>query len=135
MASGASARLFDLNIEKILDGWELCHAARELIANALDEACLSRTKDISITRLSETKWMIRDYGRGIRYEHLTQNENVEKLRNPSKVIGRFGVGLKDALATLSRRGVDVQMQSQFGDIVLRQSAKHGFCLLYTSRCV
>jgi hypothetical protein len=126
MASATTARLFDLNIEKILEGWELCHATRELIANALDEESLSGTQAISITRLSEGKWKIRDYGRGIRYEHLTQNENAEKLRNPSKVIGRFGVGLKDALATFSRRGVDVHIESRFGNIALRKSAKHGF---------
>ncbi len=30
-----SERYFDLNIEKILDGWEPRHAIRELIANAL----------------------------------------------------------------------------------------------------
>jgi hypothetical protein len=28
-------RNFDLNIEKILEGWEVRHAVRELIANAL----------------------------------------------------------------------------------------------------
>lgn len=32
----ASERKFDLNIEKILEGWELRHAVREVIANALD---------------------------------------------------------------------------------------------------
>ena len=31
-------------------------------------------------------------GRGLKYEHLTQNENQEKLKNPTKVIGKFGVG-------------------------------------------
>jgi hypothetical protein len=28
---------FDLNIEKILENWEVYHAVREVIANALDE--------------------------------------------------------------------------------------------------
>src|SRR5205823_715042 len=92
----------------------------------LDEQALSGTSEITINRASENTWKIRDYGRGLRYEHLTQNENEEKLRNSSKVIGRFGVGLKDALATLSRRGVDVHIESQFGNIALRQTAKHGF---------
>src|SRR5438445_12530225 len=113
MTTAAPFRLFDLNIEKILEGWELCHATREVIANALDERALSDTQDISVIRVAEGKWKIRDYGRGIRYEHLTQNENVEKLQNPSKVIGRFGVGLKDALATFNRRGVDVHIKSRF----------------------
>jgi hypothetical protein len=35
------ARLFDLNIEKILESWESAHAVRELIANAIDEQQLS----------------------------------------------------------------------------------------------
>jgi hypothetical protein len=126
MASTESARLFDLNIQKILEGWELCHATREIIANALDEQALSDTTDISIQRVADGTWKIRDYGRGVRYEHLTQNESDEKLQNPSKVMGRFGVGLKDALATFSRRGVDVHIRSRFGDISLRQDTKHGF---------
>jgi len=28
---------FDLNIEKVLEDWEIYHAIREVIANALDE--------------------------------------------------------------------------------------------------
>ena len=79
MASTATARLFDLNIEKILEGWELCHAARELISNALDEQALSSTKEITIAGVSERTWKIRDYGRGLRYEHLTQKENEKSL--------------------------------------------------------
>lgn len=124
--STTGARLFDLNIEKILEGWELCHATRELISNALDEQALSGTKDIAIRKVTDKTWKVRDYGRGLRYEHLTQNESEEKLRNASKVIGRFGVGLKDALATFSRHGVKVHIESKFGNIALRQSAKHGF---------
>jgi hypothetical protein len=126
MVSMASTRLFDLNIERILEGWELCHATREVIANALDEQALSGTEDVSIRRTSEKAWTIRDYGRGIRYEHLTQNESVEKLKNSSKVIGRFGVGLKDALATFNRRGIGVHIKSRFGEISIRQNSKHGF---------
>jgi hypothetical protein len=33
----AEQRLFDLNIEKILEAWDNGHAVRELIANALDD--------------------------------------------------------------------------------------------------
>lgn len=42
---------FDLNIEKILENWEIYHAVREIIANALDEQKLTGTKDISIRTL------------------------------------------------------------------------------------
>jgi hypothetical protein len=41
-------------------------------------------------------------------------------------MGKFGVGLKDALATLNRRGVNVHLRSKFGDIALTQAPKHGF---------
>ncbi len=33
MSGDAQVRNFDLNIEKILEGWETCHAVREIIAN------------------------------------------------------------------------------------------------------
>jgi hypothetical protein len=42
------------------------------------------------------------------------------------VIGKFGVGLKDALATLNRREVQVRIRSRHGDIALSQMSKHGF---------
>ena len=41
-------RKFDLNIEKILDNWDVYHAIREIIANALDEQVLTRTPDVEI---------------------------------------------------------------------------------------
>lgn len=39
---------FDLNIEKILENWEIFHAIRELIANALDEQLLTKTQEVEI---------------------------------------------------------------------------------------
>jgi hypothetical protein len=119
-------RRFDLNIEKILEGWETCHAVREIIANALDEQVLTNSKDVEISKDRNSVWHIRDFGRGLKYEHLTQNENQEKLKNPSRVIGKFGVGLKDALATLNRHKIKVLIRSKHGDITLGQTAKHGF---------
>ena len=116
---------FDLNIEKILDNWEIFHALREVIANALDEQLLTNTKDVEIWGDSSAKWHIRDYGRGLRYEHLTQNENIEKLSN-SNVIGKFGIGLKDALATFDRNKVRVFIKSRYGDITLGTVEKYGF---------
>jgi hypothetical protein len=119
-------RKFDLNIEKILEGWETCHAVREIIANALDEQVLTNTKDVEISKDRNSVWHIRDFGRGLKYEHLTQNENQEKLTHPSQVIGKFGVGLKDALATLNRHKIKVLIRSRHGDITLGQTPKHGF---------
>lgn len=120
------SRLFDLNIEKILEAWDNTHAVRELISNSLDEQVLTETTDIMISKLPPNIWVIRDYGRGLRYEHFTQNENPEKLANVGRVIGKFGVGLKDALATLDRNGVKVELESAHCVITLAQRAKHGF---------
>ena len=60
-------RNFDLNIEKILEGWEVKHAIREVIENALDEQVLSHTQDITIGKDRSGNWHIQDFGRGIRY--------------------------------------------------------------------
>ncbi len=128
-------RRFDLNIEKILEGWETCHAVREIIANALDEQALTDTKNVAISRDQKSIWHIRDFGRGLNYEHLTQNENQEKLKHPTQVIGKFGVGLKDALATLSRRKINVLIRSKHGDITLGQTPKHGFPDIVTLHAV
>lgn len=120
---------FDLNIEKILENWETYHAIREIIANALDEQLLTDTKDVVIIK-QDNNWHLRDYGRGLRYTNLTQNENQEKLSNP-KVIGKFGIGLKDALATFDRKGIKVLIKSKFGDITLNKTAKEGFADIIT----
>lgn len=118
-------RKFDLNIEKVLEDWEVYHAVREIIANALDEQALTNTKDIEIKK-ERNHFIIRDFGRGIRYEHLTQNENKEKLSNPQLVIGKFGVGLKDALATFDRHNIKIVLRSKYGNITIDKSSKHGF---------
>jgi len=116
---------FDLNVEKILEDWEVHHAIREVIANALDEQVLTGTQDIQILEDRQGRWHIRDYGRGLRHEHLTLKENDEKLANPC-VIGKFGIGLKDALATFERKGVEVSIESRHDCITLGRSQKHGF---------
>lgn len=121
-----ASREFDLNIERVLENWTVAHAVRELIANALDEAALTDTREPEIVKDAAGRWRVRDYGRGLRYEHLTQNENREKLANPEKVVGKFGVGLKDALATFDRHGVRVWIRSRFGDITTTKQRKYGF---------
>ena len=119
------ARLFDLNIEEVLEAWEVSHAIREVISNALDEQALSGTKDIEIAKL-DGDWVVRDFGRGLKIDHFTLNENKEKLAAPTGVIGKFGVGLKDALATFHRRGVEPVITSRHGTFRLQQTEKHGF---------
>jgi len=120
-----SAKKFDLNIEKILENWEVYNGVREIIANAIDEQILTGSKDMEIFKDGMGTWHIRDYGRGLKYEHLTQNENDEKLENP-QVIGKFGIGLKDALATFDRKGIKVLIKSRYGDIKVYKSKKHDF---------
>ena len=124
-------RSFDLNIEEVLDNWEVEHALREVIANALDEQVISGTAEVEIIKDGQGIWHIRDFGRGLRIEHFTLNENQEKLNALSGVIGKFGVGLKDALATFHRRGIDVYIRSTFGTYRLRQEHKHGFSDIVT----
>jgi len=121
-----STRSFDLNIEEVLENWEVEHAIREIIANALDEEVISRTAEIEISKDGAGDWHIRDFGRGLQIDHFTLNENQEKLSAPTGIIGKFGVGLKDALATFHRRGIDVHIRSSFGTYGLRQDHKHGF---------
>lgn len=89
-------RTFDLNIEEVLENWETEHALREVIANALDEQLLSSTKDIDISKDQLGQYHIRDFGRGLRIEHFTLNEDKEKLGSDKPIIGKFGVGSKDA---------------------------------------
>jgi hypothetical protein len=120
------AREFDLNIEKVLEHWTLVHALREVIANALDEAALSGTREPEINRDDFGRVHVRDFGRGLRYEHLTQNESNEKLAQPDKVVGKFGVGLKDALATFDRNDVDATIRSKHADITTAARPKSGF---------
>jgi len=119
---------FDLNIEEVLENWEVFHALREVIANAIDEQVLTKTEDIKIFKDNwyKGKWHIRDFGRGLKYEHLTQNENKEKLDRPELVIGKFGVGLKDALATFDRHEINLLIKSKHGDIKLGRFPKSGF---------
>jgi len=116
---------FDLNIDKILENWELPHAIRELIANAIDEATLTASAAPEILNDNPGCWRIRDFGRGLRYQDLIQSENPEKLGNPH-VIGKFGIGLKDALATFERKGIQVLIRSRHGDISLSRVSKHSF---------
>lgn len=120
------ARKFDLNMEEVLEAWGVADATREVIANALDEQALTDTSEVEIYEDDKGRWHIRDYGRGLRHEHLTQNKDEEKLNNPDKVIGKFGVGLKDALATFYRNGVDVTIHSKHETITVEKAPKADF---------
>ncbi len=120
-----TTQAFDLNIERVLEHWPVSHAIRELVANALDEHHLTGTAEPAITKVGDGRWEIRDHGRGVRYEHLTQKENPEKLGHAA-VIGQFGIGLKDALAVFDRHGITVTLRSRHGDITTARRAKSDF---------
>lgn len=59
-----STSLFDLNTEEVFENWEVEHAIREIIANALDEQVISQTAEIEISQDNRGDWHIRDFGRG-----------------------------------------------------------------------
>jgi hypothetical protein len=119
-------RYFDLNIQRVLEHWTVSEALREIVANALDEQALTNTAEPQIFKDAEGGWHVRDFGRGLRYEHFTQNEDPEKLAKPNLVIGKFGVGLKDAMATFDRHDIGVVIRSSHSDITIQSVAKHGF---------
>lgn len=115
---------FDLNIEKVLEHWSLSFAVREFISNALDEQTLTKTNEIEIFKILNV-WHIRDYGRGISMKHFSQNENQEKL-SATNLIGKFGVGLKDALAVLDRNNIRVQIVSRYCNVSIEKHKKSNF---------
>ncbi|CEN78377.1 ATP-binding protein [Paraclostridium sordellii] len=118
-------RTFDLNIETVLENWTVTDAIREIIANAEDETTITNAKPVEIYKDNEGKWHIKDYGRGLKYVHFTQNENEEKLARKD-LIGKFGVGLKDALATFHRHNVGVTINTKDSTIKTIMTSKHGF---------
>lgn len=120
-----SRGFFDLNVEQVLEHWSVAHAVRELLANALDEHLLGHGAPPEVAHEGDGSWHIRDFGRGLAHEHFTQNENPEKLGSAA-VTGRFGVGLKDALAVLHRWRVPVRIHTAHADITTTMHPKAGF---------
>ena len=118
-------RYFDLNIEQVLENWDVYHAVREIIANALDETLLTKSSPVDIFKDKQRLWHIRDFGRGLNYQHFSQNESEEK-NNTEGVIGKFGVGLKDALAVFYRNNIDLKIKSKHGVFSTEMHKKDGF---------
>jgi hypothetical protein len=121
------SKYFDLNIGTILEHWKVSHALREIIANAMDETALSKaSKPYEITHDKETKeCIIRDYGRGLKHNHFVQNESSEKIEDLT-VIGKFGFGLKDAMATFNRNKIGITIKSKHGIMTIVNHAKANF---------
>lgn len=122
-----TSKYFDLNIDKILEHWEPFHAIRELIANASDETILTNCKkDFVLTASNDNTCLtIRDYGRGLKPLYLMQNESSEKLAH-SGVVGKFGIGLKDAFATFDRHNIKIKIISKHGIISIVKKNKNNF---------
>jgi len=121
-------REFDLNIERVLEHWTLAHAVRELIANCPRRGRHSpRQRNRRSPRMPTRRGISVTSDGGVRYEHLTQNENKEKLANPGKVVGKFGVGLKDALRDIrSSRDPGANHGPGSGRSQTVKQHKHGF---------
>ena len=51
------------------------------------------------------------------------------------IIGKFGIGLKDALATFDRKKIRVILRSKHGDISINKSEKYGFADIITLHAV
>jgi hypothetical protein len=129
-------RRFDLNTKTVLGQWDVADALRELLANAEDETRLACAEaGCSLEPEEGDVWHVRDFGRGIHYTHLTQNECPEKKKawnsggthmDAPDIIGCFGVGLKDALAVLHRNGVQIEIRSKYSNISVEMSTKHAF---------
>jgi 3-hydroxyacyl-CoA dehydrogenase len=43
----------DLNIEKVLENWDVSDALREIMANVIDEQLLTNTSDITSNAINE----------------------------------------------------------------------------------
>lgn len=98
---------YDLNIQETLENWKISDAIREVIANAIDEQILTNSKEINILK-KDNQWLIADFGRGISIPNFAQNESKEKI-NKDGIIGKFGIGLKDAIAVLFRNKINFKI--------------------------
>lgn len=98
----------ELNIGRnYLSYWDVGKALRELIANALDEKQQVGANVAVGFDDSKGVGYIRDTGRGISQDAFIQQET-----KTGDTIGNFGVGMKDAMTVLDRKGIDVSLYSR-----------------------
>jgi hypothetical protein len=97
----------DLNIgEEILEHLKIEDAIREIISNAFDEHTMNNIdKQIEIFKKNK-EWIIRDFGTGIREKHFKIEINKNKIQRYD-VAGMFGFGLKDAIAILNNKKIEI----------------------------
>lgn len=95
-----------LNIgENYLNDWDVYCAIREIIDNALDE---QNDEKILIIDKSEDEYIIRDFRNGFKIQNFIMGGNKT---TKDGVIGKFGVGLKDALGVLNNNGIEVKAKT------------------------
>ncbi len=122
------AHEFDLNIKRILTTWEVPHACRELVANALDEHVLCKLDQGAVViDLKKDRLLIKDQGRGITKFHFVQDESEEKVKHfkNSQIIGHFGIGMKDSVAVLVRKKITLEIKCKHGRYTFEYKNKHG----------
>lgn len=111
---------FDLNIgQNYLSDWDTSFAIREVIANALDEQI---DGNIEAELSKDGVIIIRDWGPGLKPEHLVYQEFNKK--NSTGKIGKFGVGLKDAIGVLYSRSKKVEIKARGYRITFAMQEKH-----------
>lgn len=99
--------IIDLNIgENYLDDWDVYCAIREIIANALDE---QKDGKIEVVKTNEDEYVIRDFGSGLKLENFIMSGKNKATKNDA--IGKFGVGLKDALGVLKNNNIEVEIRT------------------------
>ncbi|MDZ5010644.1 ATP-binding protein, partial [Clostridium perfringens] len=81
-------------------------AVKELIANAIDET-ETGDKDILIEEISKDTWSITNYGNEIIPDNFLMNEGKKSIKKGK--IGKFGIGLKDAIAVLTTRNINIEI--------------------------
>lgn len=98
---------FDLNIgNELLEHLKIEDAIKEIISNALDEHIMCNIdKPFKIYKVNN-QWIIKDYGTGLKEKHFKIEINKDKTKR-NDVVGMFGFGLKDALAILNSKKIDV----------------------------
>ena len=121
------AREFDLNIERVLENWTVAPRHPRVDRQRARRGGPDRHRRARDSARTPGPLALRDFGRGLRYEHLTQNENREKLASPEE--GRRQVRRR---AQGRPRDVRPARASAFGSgrasatSRLPKQAKHGF---------
>eukprot|EP00656_Telonema_subtile_P038769 TRINITY_DN43953_c0_g1_i1.p1 TRINITY_DN43953_c0_g1~~TRINITY_DN43953_c0_g1_i1.p1 ORF type:complete len:586 (+),score=49.60 TRINITY_DN43953_c0_g1_i1:95-1852(+) len=94
----------------------LVDALSELLTNAFDANAASGCSDLPELKQSKSTIEIADAGTGLSRGSFVIGRNTQESVQPTvERFGRFGLGLKDAVAVLIRSGYHVLIHSQAGD--------------------